>query len=363
MRAIQLDTDCEGPLCLNDNAFELCRDFLRPDGDRFFTQVSRYDDYLVEVLKRPGYKAGDTLKLILPFLKAYGLTNKHIFDYSLQTILLMPDVDATYSFLRTLNFPVFMISTSYRQFARAVGLRLGFPESQIFCTELDLDRYLLKPAEAERLKQLKAEIAALPLIEVPGAARSGDDQDRPTQEAIARLDQIFWNLIPEMAIGAIYQDVNPIGGVEKERALMASLARTGLPRSAAVYIGDSITDVQTLQALRAGGGLAVSFNGNRYAVDQAEVIVVADTAWPVALIAAVFMVRGKEGVLDIAEHGRVTDPASWGLPTEWTAAIAAGLQGRDTALYVSNNRISDEIAVESAAMRTRLRGAAIAALG
>jgi predicted HAD superfamily phosphohydrolase len=78
MRKVQLNTDCEGPLALNDNAFELCRDFIKPQGDRFFQQVNRYDDYLAEVAKQPGYQSGNTLKLILPFLKAHGLTNAQI---------------------------------------------------------------------------------------------------------------------------------------------------------------------------------------------------------------------------------------------------------------------------------------------
>ena len=64
-------TDCEGPISKNDNAFELTCHFI-PDGDRFFTLISRYDDIQADIVKRPGYKPGDTLKLILPFLKAYG---------------------------------------------------------------------------------------------------------------------------------------------------------------------------------------------------------------------------------------------------------------------------------------------------
>ena len=141
MHALQLDTDCEGPLALNDNAFELCRDFVKPDGVRFFQQVSRYDDYLADVAKKPGYKAGDTLKLILPFLKAQGLTNAQISDYSRKTIMLVPGVEEAYKFLHAQGFPIFEISTSYRQFAEAVGKKLGFDAAHIFCTELDLDRY------------------------------------------------------------------------------------------------------------------------------------------------------------------------------------------------------------------------------
>ena len=89
MPNVQLDIDCEGPLALNDNAFELCREFIKPQGDRFFQQVNRYDDYLVEVAKRPGYKSGDTLKLILPFLKAHGLTNAQIEAYSRKNVTLI----------------------------------------------------------------------------------------------------------------------------------------------------------------------------------------------------------------------------------------------------------------------------------
>ena len=49
-------TDCEGPLTLNDNAFELCEHFI-DDGDKLFKILSLYDDYLVDIVKKEGYKA------------------------------------------------------------------------------------------------------------------------------------------------------------------------------------------------------------------------------------------------------------------------------------------------------------------
>jgi len=64
-------TDCEGPISKNDNAYELCERFL-PEGAAFFERVSRYDDYLADVVRKPGYRPGDTLRLILPFLRATG---------------------------------------------------------------------------------------------------------------------------------------------------------------------------------------------------------------------------------------------------------------------------------------------------
>src|SRR3989339_444364 len=170
MPNLQLDTDCEGPLALNDNAFELCREFIQPHGDRFFQQVNRYSDFLVEAASRPGYKSGDSLKLILPFLKAHGLTNARIEAYSRQNVALVPGAEGAFKFLHSRDFPLFEISTSYRPFAEAVGLKLGFQKERIFSTEIDLDRYSLSAAEAEELKRLQGEIVAAPAIELaPGA--------------------------------------------------------------------------------------------------------------------------------------------------------------------------------------------------
>jgi len=363
MPLLQLDTDCEGPLALNDNAFELCREFIRPDGDRFFQQVNRYDGCQADILKREGYQAGDILKLILPFLKAFGLTEEKLRDFSRRTIKLVPGVEEAYRFLRSRGFPMFEISTSYRQFAEAVGLKLGFAGEHIFCTEADLDRYRLSPAEGEELRRLKDEIVAAPEIVLPPEAASAADLPPPVQEAISTLDRIFWRQVPEMEIGVIYREVNPVGGPEKARALSESLKKTGRSLADAIYVGDNITDVEAFQAVRAGGGLSVSFNGNRYAVKAAEVMVVADTAWPVALLAAVCQEWGKEGVLELAAPEGPKKSRTLVLPEAVIEPLAQGLAGRQFNLYGATHPRLEQVVQESAAMSARLRGAAVAALG
>ncbi len=73
-------SDCEGPISKNDNAFELAANFI-PNGDKLFANISKYDDVLADVLRKPGYSAGSTLKLILPFFKAYGVTDKQMEEF------------------------------------------------------------------------------------------------------------------------------------------------------------------------------------------------------------------------------------------------------------------------------------------
>ena len=238
MLQIQLNTACEGPLALNDHAFELCREFIKPHGDRFFTQVRLYGDYLADIAKRQEYQAGDTLKFILPFLKAHGATNALIRDFSLQNLRLVSGAAAAYHFLHRFGFPIFEISTSYRQFAEAVGSKLGFDAEHIFCTELDLDHYHLPPAEAEELRRLEEEIVTAPAIELPPGAASLADLPGPAQEAIVLLERVFGERLPGMEIGGLLREVNPLGGPEKAKAVSDSLSRTNCQLADTIYVGD-----------------------------------------------------------------------------------------------------------------------------
>ena len=81
-------SDCEGPISKNDNAFELTAHFI-PEGDKLFANISKYDDVMADVLRKPSYSAGSTLKLVLPFFKAYDVTDKQMEDFSEKNIVLI----------------------------------------------------------------------------------------------------------------------------------------------------------------------------------------------------------------------------------------------------------------------------------
>lgn len=363
MRSIQLITDCEGPLVLNDNAFELCRDLIQPDGVRFFKQVSRYDDYLADVLKKPGYKAGDTLKLILPFLRAWGLTNRLIADYSRKTIKLVPGVKESLRFLLKLGIPVSMVSTSYQQYAGAVAEKLGLGEKNIYCTDLDLNGYSFGDGECEELRRLKNIIAAAPEIELPARAASLRDLPEFSQETVHLLDEIFWKVIPQMKIGKILKDVNPIGGYEKARAVEEVANKMGVDLKDVVYVGDSITDVEAFATVKATGGLAVSFNGNRYAINVAEIAIAADSAWPTALLVVVFARWGKAGILEMIKlNSQPCDLHHLMLLGQQAKKLTRALDECRFRLFnISEGKEAAKIA--SAYWRKKIRGEAVANLG
>ena len=353
-------TDCEGPISKNDNAFELTSLFV-PDGDRFFTLISRYDDVLADIVKKPGYKAGDTLRLILPFLRAYGATNDKMRAYSARNILLVPGADETLRFATSI-MPSFIVSTSYEHYISALCDTVGFQKENAYCTRLNIDRYELGREETERLKGLREEISKLPMIEIPKGAKSLHDLPSKTQTAVKTLDHVFWEGFSEMESGRMLREVNPVGGFEKANAVREITQKVGSDLSDVIYVGDSITDVDSFRMVKNGGGLTVSFNGNRYAVREAEIAVLSHHTVVTSILAETFKRFGKERVIQLAEN--------W-LPSSLHGLCSSSLLSALEMLYpdkapkvarITQHNI-DRLMAESSAFRKTVRGEAVGKLG
>ncbi len=298
---LQLNIDCEGPITQNDNAFELCEKFI-PNGGKFFAIVSKYDDFLADVEKRPGYKAGDTLKLVLPFLKAFGVDNKIMEEFSRQTLMMLPGTELMLPEVNRM-LPSFIISTSYRPYLKALCDATGFPMDNVFCTDVNLDIYVLDTDEETYLRQTAGEIAGMDMIQWPDTASDIADVPLEHRKAIERLDKIFWEEISAMKAGKMFQDVNPVGGAEKARAVQESLLRTGLGLKDVLYAGDSITDVQALELVDSGGGVAVSFNGNRYAIRAARWAVLSSSTLVIAGLCKLLLEKGTDFLKELPVSG------------------------------------------------------------
>jgi energy-converting hydrogenase A subunit R len=293
-------SDCEGPISKNDNAFEVTSHFV-PNGDKLFTIVSKYDDVLADVLKKPGYNAGDTLKLILPFLKACGVTDKLMHEFSAQSLLLIANSKDTLEYVRSIA-AAFVVSTSYEHYIKALCEALHFPFENTFCTRLSLDLHSISDIEKSKLKKMAKEIAQMPMITIPPSAKSIEDFSKQDQKTLKRLDTIFWIEISRMRISEIFSAVNPVGGHQKTDATKQAVERSRAQPEDVMYVGDSITDVEAFKLVRSNGGLTVSFNGNQYAVRNAEVAVMTENSLITSVIADLFSRLGKPETLRLLEN-------------------------------------------------------------
>lgn len=353
-------TDCEGPISKNDNAYELTEHFV-PNGDALFALISKYDDVQADIVKRKGYKAGDTLRLILPFLKAYGVTNKKIKKFSAENILLVPNAKDTLQFVKGI-MPSFIVSTSYEQYMRALCDVMDFPFENVYCTKLNIDKYQVSQIEKEKLQQLKEEIVAMSMIEVSETATSLNDFSEKDRKTIRRLDEIFWKEISEMDCGKMLKEVNPIGGFEKAKAIEDIADKVGVKFSDVMYVGDSITDVQSFQLVRENGGLAVSFNGNNYAVREAEIAVLSNDTAVTSVLAEVFNRYGRKGVLGLVRRWSYSTLERYCSPV---------LQSRMSRFYpktlpkveIITSANKERLMKESAIFRKTVRGEKVGGLG
>jgi energy-converting hydrogenase A subunit R len=336
----QFVTDCEGPVSLNDNALEMASAFI-PNGADFYGKVSRYDDYLADIVKKPGYKAGDTLRLIIPFLKAFGVTNEMMEEYSRYHIIFVPGARETLARMQE-ETDAFIISTSYHPYIHALCAEIGFPVENTYSTEINIDYHELSPNDRDRIKAIKDQIDELPNFDLPDEATHFDDLPDNSKKTIKFLQHVFWEELPKMQAGQLLVSANPIGGAEKARALDDSLLRTGHELEDVMYVGDSITDVQAFQATLKSGGLAVSFNGNRYAIESAEIALVAETTKIITMVADAFVRGGKSEVYKMLN--------------DMDAHKLKEIKAREAVVIDEQNR--DKIIRESQTMRKKIRGIA-----
>jgi predicted HAD superfamily phosphohydrolase len=213
---------------------------------------------------------------------------------------------------------------------------IGFPTEHAFSTQLDLDECQLTTVEVELVRRKAAEILRFPMI--PEAGREIGDEAKQTVEALDRIFEVLSTGGP----GELMKGVEPVGGEEKAKRVSLIVERLQCRPEAVIYVGDSITDVEAFRMVREKGGLTVSFNGNRYAVENAEIAVVSRTAEVLKDVVSRFTQSSKKGAIELAQNW---DNSRW------------------PRLFVVTSRNLKPVTQESVKVRRDLRGERIGALG
>ncbi|PJC47531.1 MAG: hypothetical protein CO034_02160 [Parcubacteria group bacterium CG_4_9_14_0_2_um_filter_35_11] len=275
----QWNTDWEGVHGFNDMAMEITREF-HPDGrkagETFFAKISKIDDWWA--LTRKNYRAGTTLVLILPFLKAWGVTDVKMREYAANNLRLIPGAKDTLASIGRM-MPTFIISTTYRSCMLPLIKTICIPEKNLYCTQVTLDEYSFSKAEIRKIAKIEREISDMPILDWPDGTKHENQLPHEMQKTVWRFNQIFWRKEGLMGIKSyrrMIEDIEVIGGPGKAKAVKESCKITGIPLSRVVYTGDSITDVEAAQAIHSKGGLVISVNGNRYAVRAADIACMID---------------------------------------------------------------------------------------
>lgn len=274
--------DLEGPLSPQDNAYELMG--LFKDGFRIFEVLSRYDDILtLEGCK--DYEPGDTLSLIIPFLVKHGISEQDIRNVS-NTARIVDGVKEVFEELRK-NWSAYIISTSFRQHAFNIASQLGIPEDHVYSTRLPLDEFRKKIDE----KDLKI-VEEVEKVMIESLQEASDEQVKKT------LDE-FYKKAGKTSL-SILKTVKVVGGGRKLEALNEIAGKEKKELKDLVAVGDSITDFKMLEAVKNNNGLAVVFNGNKYALPYGNIGVASSSMLPLLDILKAFKQGGTRKALELA---------------------------------------------------------------
>jgi energy-converting hydrogenase A subunit R len=354
-------SDCEGPISKNDNAFELTKHFV-PKGAKLFTLISKYDDVLADILKKSEYNAGNTLKLIIPFLKAYDVTENNIEQFSARNLLLLADSKVTLKYIQKI-VPAFIISTSYEQYIKVLCRALEFPYENTYCTKLSIDKYSITNKEKKDLIEIGLELSALPPIKIPQNAKNLNDFSEETQKIIKRLDTIFWKDISNSPLSNFLSDIIPIGGYQKAEAIKDITRKMNTSIENVIYFGDSITDVEALSLVTEKGGLAVSFNGNQYAITNSKVAVMSNSNLVTAVITDLFCNSGREETVKILKNWSAKTLKKSGLNEDLLSLFLNTSRENLPKIQILTPENIDLLIKESTAFRKSVRGEAVGRLG
>ena len=270
--------DMEGPLSIQDNAYELMR--LFPNGGDIFEVISRYDD-LLAMEGREGYEPGDTLALIVPFLLHHGIAEEDISRLAEGAAIVE---GATELIAGLKHWQVFCISTSYEQYANRIMQRVGIATEKLACTRFPIDRYrsLASKEDLTMMAEIEQEILAL---------EASDDK-----RIKERLDRFFWEELPKTSLGLAIGEVKPMGGRRKAAALRRFARARGQFPEQVVVVGDSITDARMLETVNRAGGLAIAFNANEYSLPYATMGLASSNIGDLKIALDAWEEGGKEAV-------------------------------------------------------------------
>ena len=340
-------TDCEGPLTLNDNAYELSANFIE-NGGELFKILSLYDDYLVDIVKKENYKAGNTLKLILPFFVVENLKNKDLVEFSKNNIYTVNDSRFLLRYLKgAMN--IYIVSTSYGQYIEAVSNYMDVPFENTFYTNVNVDELHLSSEEMQEIVGFKKLILENP-------------------KDYELFDDIFFSKISKMEIYEKIKAIDVVGGEGKKLAIDNIIERDGININEMLYIGDSITDVEPLEFARKNNGISISFNGNEYPLKVAEIAIVSPSAIATAVIANIYAKSDKRHVLDfIKDYNNADDLKKlfedYNIDEEIKSKFFSIFTDDCPIIQLVSDENYENILKESKEMRNNIRGQDIGGLG
>jgi len=293
----QLMCNASGILSSANSMKRMCDRFIR-NGGRMYDILTAYDSILSYGLNRDDRRSGDALKTMVPLLKAAGVTDSSLYGHFTKNMDLMPGADVI-NYLNGL-MTASVVSETYEHHSLALCDSLNIPSDTVQSTEVSFDELEMDRNEAKRFREFSSNISKMDVPKV--SSRDGVQFiDHKDQMILDTVDGIVEQM-SETDFSYRMEEVKLMGGNEKAFALMDMRRKTMVDLDCTAYIGNNATDYPAMDIICDNEGLALSFNGDAYAVKGANVAVMSPDPIVAAVLISEFYIEGLEGVYSLIDR-------------------------------------------------------------
>lgn len=334
---------------------DVCSRFIR-DGTHFYDLIERYDALTAYVLSREEASAGNTVKWVVPFLRANGASDYLVGQAYRETLELMPGAAEAFRYISSM-LPTFVTTSMYRHGWMAVSEMLGNPICDVYCSDMELDQMNYGRTEARKIRDMCSRITKLRIPRTVYELNVPMEVDPADVDILRTVDEVLQKDLAELPAMGLMESVSAVTSHKKAYQLLDIRKRTGIDLDSTMYIGGEDTDFQCLDLVRDASGVAVSFNGTDFAVRGCNIAVMSKDATVGAVLAALFYDRGIEAILDLAANWDRRYLRSCEFPDRalLDRMLAANPRKLPEVVAVDRRNV-DEVAARSAEYRRKLTG-------
>ncbi len=296
----QLICGCDGIVTSNNFSRELCKNLIR-NGDNFFDVIQRYEEISYFALNRSDGRLQPATKMLIPFLKAHGITDYFAKEFAKKNLELMPGAKESFQHIFS-TLPLMISTSTFEHNVMALSEKLGLMIFNFSYSRADFDSFEFTREESKKLREIAGTISSLKVPNTRYTFEEGEVVSDKDAQIIEVLDDLFLGEIPKMNIEEKYDSVFSISTSEKAYTLQHLRNAMNIDYSDTVYVGNKHSDSVAMEFVHDSDGLSMSFNGSEYAVRSSNIAIMSPDTTVIAILATEFYDHGIESVYDMVEN-------------------------------------------------------------
>ncbi len=290
-------------LTRSNHVRDLCARFVK-NGGRLYDVLSRYDTLTLYALGRDSANAGSVNRMVVPFLKAGGITDEAAYNFCKSTTVLMPNADKVMRYISS-QMPAFISSESYEHHLMPLGDVLGVPYANISCNLFSFDATKVSRPDAKALRSIASSIINARLTDEMYSVTQSPYLNKFDSKLVDMVDDEYTKRIAKMDfLDQLKRDVK-IAGNEKAYSVLELCRKKEIDMGSTIIVGSDESDYPAMDLVRDSNGLAISFNGTEYAVRGSNVAILDENPITVAVLSMEFYNGGIESVYDMIDNWNI----------------------------------------------------------